>query len=176
MTVAASSAALRLRQGVRALVAFARPVDWSRAATVLSPEELALFRRMRRSEQLHSLRVLEDTQLDPSPVLDKAALLHDVGKSCYPIRLWQRALPVVVGAISPRLMHSLAERDPRPAWSRGFVVHEHHAEWGADLVAGAGSPESVVWLVRHHGDDPARWATHALYPYLVRLKAADDAN
>lgn len=173
---ARSSPALRMKQGVRALAAFARPVEIERASAVLSPELLTLFRCMARSEQLHSLAVLDSAHADDSSALAMAALLHDVGKSRYPLRLWQRTLPVLVGALSQKLVMRLSARDPKAAWSRGFVVYLHHPEWGAQMVASAGAPEDVVWLVRHHADNPARWQGYPLVPLLVRLQAADDAN
>ncbi|MBL8164963.1 MAG: hypothetical protein JNJ61_23470, partial [Anaerolineae bacterium] len=52
------AAAQRLKQGLRALLAFSRPVDWDLAAETLSPDLMTLFRRLKRSEQLHSLNVL----------------------------------------------------------------------------------------------------------------------
>ena len=53
---------MRLQQGLRALFSWSRPVDLTPAQTVLSPAEMALFRRLRRSEQLHSLNVLRTVQ------------------------------------------------------------------------------------------------------------------
>ncbi len=173
---ARTPAGLRLRQGTRALAAFSRTVDLARAAAVLSPAELALFRRMRRSEQLHSLNVLAASGANDDPVLAAAALLHDAGKSRYPLHLWQRTLPVLVGALARDWVRRLSARDPRRAWWRPFAVYMHHPAWGAELAAEAGSAADVVWLVRHHADDPAQWANHPLFPLLVRLKAADDAN
>jgi hypothetical protein len=73
-------------------------------------------------------------------------------------------------------LRRLSARDPRPAWSRGFVVSVHHPEWSAQLAAAAGAPDEVVWLVLHHADDAAAWQSHPLYPLLVRLQAADDSN
>jgi hypothetical protein len=53
----------RIGQGVRALLAFATPVDDDAAHTVLvTPALIGLFKRMRRSEQLHSLRVMKTLQ------------------------------------------------------------------------------------------------------------------
>jgi hypothetical protein len=167
---------MRMRQGTRALSAFARSVDWERVQAVLSADELALFRRMRRSEQLHSLNVLHEVYSGQSSALAQAALLHDVGKIRYPIRLWQRMMPVLVGAVSPASLQRLSERDPRPMWSRGFVVAAHHPEWGAQMLAAVGAPDDVVWLVRHHADDPTQWTDHPFYPLLVQLQAADDRN
>lgn len=171
-----SSPALRLKQGVRALAAFSRPVPVERAAALLTAEQLAVFQRMVRSEQLHSLAVLESACAADSIVLAQAALLHDAGKSCYPVRLWQRALPVLVAAISKPLLLRLSARDPRRLWSRGFAVYVHHPEWGAELAAAAGSSDEVIWLVRHHADSADQWRAHPLYPLLLRLQAADDAN
>ncbi|MBN2470157.1 MAG: hypothetical protein JXN59_05470, partial [Anaerolineae bacterium] len=91
------SAAERLRQGLRALTAWSRPVDFARAEAVLSPAEMALFRRLRRSEQLHSLRVLGAVQAagESNPALLVAALLHDVGKTVGPFTLPERVLVVL---------------------------------------------------------------------------------
>ncbi|MBL8148288.1 MAG: HD domain-containing protein [Anaerolineae bacterium] len=170
------AAGLRLRQGTRALSAFARPLEISQAEAVLTADEFRLFQRMRRSEQLHSLNVLASAHANDSVTLAQAALLHDVGKIRYPLHLWQRTLTVLVGAVSRPLLRRLSQRDPRPAWSRGFVVHARHPEWGAELAAQAGASDDVVWLVRHHADDPQRWATHPMFGLLVRLKQADDLN
>lgn len=166
----------RLRQGTRALSAFARPLDIEPAAAVLTAEQFALFQRMRRSEQQHSLNVLASAHAGDSVTLAQAALLHDVGKIRYPIRLWQRTAAVLVRAAAPRLMGRLSSRDPRPSWSRGFVVAAHHPEWGAQLLAGVGASEDVIWLVRHHAGDPTLWESHRLFPLLLRLKQADDLN
>ena len=76
------STSSRLNQGLRALGAWARPVEDARAARYLTPDLFALYRRMRRAERQHSLRVMdaliEGGHSDPD--LLAAALLHDVGK------------------------------------------------------------------------------------------------
>src|SRR5215213_6736056 len=93
----------RLRQGIRALFAFTQPVDFDLAASYLTPAEMALFRQMRRSEQLHSLNVLRTVLAESAaaqqfvpPELAVAALLHDVGKSRYPLAVWQKTIAVLV--------------------------------------------------------------------------------
>ncbi len=92
----------RLLQGLHALFAFAQPISLDLAARYLSPEQLRLFGQMRRGEQLHSLRVLRDVLRDAeSPDLAVAALLHDVGKTRYPLALWQKTLPVLVRPLFP---------------------------------------------------------------------------
>src|SRR4051812_31589967 len=113
--------AIRLRQGLRALFAFTRPVDDALADAYLSPAQRPLFRRMRRGEQLHSLNVLRAVlaQADETPpALAAAALLHDVGKSRYPLRLWQKSIAVLVRAVLPTLFVRLSADDPRNFWAR----------------------------------------------------------
>ncbi len=166
----------RLRQGLRALVAFARPVDEALAAQQLTPALLDRFRQMRRSEQQHSLRVLR-ALLDEggvSPALATAALLHDVGKTCYPMSLWQRSLPVLVKAFSPAHLQRLSAGDPRSRWARGFVVYVYHPAWSAEIIAAGGGAADAVWLAAHHADDAGAWRDHPLHNDLKRLQYADD--
>ncbi len=168
----------RLRQGLRALFAFALPVDLALARRYLDAAQLALFRRMRRGEQLHSLNVLRGVlaQGETPPDLAVAALLHDVGKSRYPLRLWQKTGAVLVRACAPPLFARLSRGDPRRWWQRAFVVYVQHPAWSAELLAETAASASAVWLVAHHQDDAERWRDHECYLLLKRLQRADDAN
>jgi hypothetical protein len=168
----------RLRQGLRALFAFSRTVDYALAAPYLTDEQLRLFKQMRRGEQLHSLNVLRGVlaQGDTPPDLALAALLHDVGKIRYPLRLWQKTVAVLTRAFIPALSGRLSAGDPSRWISRPFVVYAHHPAWGADLLAQTGASENALWLVAHHADNAEHWRTHDQYPLLKRLQAADDQN
>jgi len=168
----------RVRQGMRALLAFSQPVDDALAAEYLTPKLMALFKQMRRSEQLHSLQVLRAVLAQgPAPLdLAVAALLHDVGKSRYPLALWQKTLAVLVHTFTPALFDRWSAADAR-SLCRPFVVYAHHPAWSAEMLTQAGASETAVWLVAHHqetsGDNSADFAAIHL---LKRLQAADDAN
>jgi hypothetical protein len=161
------------------MVAFAQPVDHALAQSYLTPEQHALFCRMTRSEQQHSLRVLRAvlSQADETPhALAVAALLHDVGKTRYRMNLLARSLPVVVKKLAPRLEARLSANETPEGWHAPFVVRRHHPKWGAAMLCQTLCDKHAVWLVARHADPPAKWQQHALYPLLVRLQHADDAN
>ena len=172
------AAVQRIQQGLRALFAFSRPVNDTLAADYLTPPLMALFRNMRRSERLHSLRVLRGllAEGDVPPELAIAALLHDVGKTRYPLMIWQKTLPVLVKLVNPALVTRWSGGDAKNLLLRPFVVYVHHPEWSAELLAAAGAPERAVWLARHHQEAPALWANHPDAPLLQRLHDADDMN
>lgn len=152
----------RVRQFWKAL--FARP-DWqdlALARVVLGPQSMELFLRMQPGEQLHSLQVyhqiaasLEEAPVEESEHLLVAALLHDVGKSRYPLSLWERVIIVLGKAIAPGLVNSWGGLDELPLekislWRRPFVVAAQHARWGAEMAARAGiSPLAVTLILRH---------------------------
>ncbi len=78
------------------------PVDISYVSSHLSQTEdpialLQLFRTMPRFEQRHGLRVCQalERQGYADSNLLVAALLHDVGKTVAPPRLWERVLVVL---------------------------------------------------------------------------------
>lgn len=172
------TAAIRFRQGLRALLAFTAPIDRDLAAAHLSPALLALFEQLSRGEQQHSLNVLRDVlaQGQTPPTLAQAALLHDVGKARYRLAVWQKTLAVLIHKFAPAWFMRWSAGDPDQWWMRPFVVYVQHPAWGAKLIASAGASESVVWLVEHHADSPVQWRDHPLLPLLQRLQEADNAN
>lgn len=178
------TALLRLRQGLRALFAFAQPVELDLAAAYLTEQQMALFRQMPTVEQLHSLNVLRTVLAQSSaahlpvpPELAVAALLHDVGKSRYPLAVWQKTLAVLARAFAPATFTRLSRTgNPRRPFERPFVVYVHHPAWSAEMLAHTDASPDAVWLVAHHqshGEDVQR---SDLVPLLQRLQRADDAN
>ncbi len=130
-----------------------RSVDVAWVATVLSSDELALWRRMYGPDRRHSVQVARDVEADlgveaTHPVL-AAALLHDVGKVQSGLRTYTRVMATLVAAV--------AGRDMAPAWAqssgitRRIGLYLMHDEIGADLLAMAGSdPLAIAWAREHH--------------------------
>jgi putative nucleotidyltransferase with HDIG domain len=103
-----------------------------------------------------------------------AALLHDIGKTRYPLSVWDRILIVVGGALFPGRASAWGNGS-LDGWRRPFVVRAHHPAWGAEMAAAAGSRGRVVELIRRHQDElvQEREDDDRL---LARLQWADDQS
>lgn len=153
------------------------------ARSVLAPPQMALFRRMSPDEQAHGWRVLQALQArgETHPDLLVAALLHDVGKSRCPLRLWERVLIVLGRALFPSRVRRW-EKAPARGWRRAFAVAGQHPEWGAAMAAEAGVSPLAAALIRRHQDIPGEKSTdparlEPLEERLLRaLQAVDDES
>ena len=161
----------RARQFWAAVRAAPDPADLELAQQYLTAGQMELFLSMQPSEQAHSLQVFKQLcrqagdmpeQIQKHyPDLLVAGLLHDVGKICQPLHLWERVLIVLVRAIFPHKVQQWGrtqdgagvepgDKAARPGWRRPFIVAEQHPRWGADLAAQAGVSPLAVALILHH--------------------------
>lgn len=169
----------RVQQGIRALLAFATPLDAHLAQQHLSQAELIAFQQMSRAEQLHSLNVLRDVlaQADVTPnALAVVALLHDVGKSRYHLAVWQKTIAVLVKAFIPRLSNHLSRDETLNFWRAPFTVRTYHPKWSAEILRDCQSDAVAIWLAEHHQDIADLHSEHPNFQLLCRLQEADDAN
>ena len=161
---------------------------WEEVRLILNPSQLALFKHMTTADQAHGYRVMKAIQtachvkpelqaMDfPSEDLHVAALLHDVGKSRYPIRIWERPLPVVANCLFPEWMNVSGEDAPH-GWRRPLVVARKHPAWGAEMSAQAGASPLTVWLIRHHQtENPPSFDHPNAERILHLLKEMDQQN
>jgi len=153
----------RIRQFFRATFARVRPGEIAMLGSILTPEQVALFLRMERSDQRHSLDVMDALQRAGHDDRDlfRAALLHDTGKSLAsdppagggPLQrftVWHRTAVVLMQKNAPGWLARLAA-DGR-GWKRPFAIHVQHARASAELAAQTGCTPEVVDLIRRHHD------------------------
>ncbi len=149
---------LSYRVGQLWRAARARPAqqDLTFAQSALTPAQMALFKQMQPFEQAHSLKVAKTLikQGENDADLITAALLHDVGKTCRPLRLWERTWIVVGQALFPSQSHKwgngLRGVEAVPIFMRPFLVAEQHPQWGARLALKAGVSPRAAGLIRMH--------------------------
>ncbi|MGM0374942.1 MAG: HD domain-containing protein [Chloroflexota bacterium] len=127
------------------------PQDRQEVASVLSPDQLALFKKMPEPEQAHAVRVLRALKGEghQDPDLLAAGLLHDVGKCRYPLRVWDRAWIVLAGALLTSKSNPKGDRLVRED-GHPLVIAERHPTWGAEMARRNGSSPLTVWLIRNH--------------------------
>lgn len=145
----------------------------------LTPPLAQLFERFDPSEQAHAIRVCRKliAEGETSPLLLTAALLHDIGKICYHLRLWERVWIVLFGGMIrkmawPFILDDL-QLDRAAWWKRPLLVGKFHPSLGAELLRSKGVDERIVWLVQYHQDATGIDPAHPLASWLKKLARAD---
>jgi hypothetical protein len=155
-----------------------REGDLEAVSTVLFPEERNLFQQLPAADQNHSLRVFRSlkTQGEDDPDLLKAALLHDLGKTRYPLRRWERVFAVLAAGLFPRRAQVWGEGKPT-GMRRPLVIIQQHSHWGADLAKAAGSSPRTVWFIHNHEKNLPEGSPSDEDLFLLRkLQTADNTN
>lgn len=166
----------RVRQTWRALTARPHPHDARAARRLLGPALWDVFRRQSRADQAHALAVWRAVRAaGGDDVAQRAALLHDVGKSRVRLRLWHRALAVLGRALFPRRARGPWAQGPPRGWRTAFVVAERHPAWGAAMTRAAGVDPRVAALIAHHQDPTPEGLPPALREAWALLREADEA-
>jgi putative nucleotidyltransferase with HDIG domain len=167
----------RIRQFALALRAPFSPDGADHLDDHLEAPQVELFRQMSPMDQRHclavSLALRADGQTNRS--LQRAALLHDVGKTVGPVGVWHRVAAVLARALVP------GTRLPSHAQPGTLLyplyVHREHATLGAEMARQAGCGPEVVWLIAHHEDEAGPVGEDTTRnELLAALQAADRVN
>jgi hypothetical protein len=172
-----SRAGYRVRQFWGVLRAKPRTEQIEQARRLLNLTQFELFQQLQPSEQGHALVVYTQlrTQGENDPDLLSAALLHDVGKVRYPLRVWDRVAIVLAKKFLPELAERWGQAEPE-GWKRPFVVAAQHPAWGADLAAERDVSPKAAALIRHHQDKIIESWSQEEKRLLSALQAVDENN
>jgi hypothetical protein len=166
----------RARQFIHAVTAQVSTEELDLVQSLLPKPLYQLYRALPTSDQAHSLRVLRllmEDGLDQTNLL-QAALLHDLGKGRYPLRIWERIWVVVAGWLFPASRHTWGDLEPH-GLKRALLVEARHASWGAEMIAASGGDEQLQRLIRFHSDLPEQVPTEDR-ELLIALQIADSAS
>ena len=172
-----SRPAYRVRQFRQALWAKPQIEQVEQAKQLLTPIQFELFQQLQLSEQVHALDVFSQlrAQGEIDPDLLAAALLHDVGKILYPLRVWDRVVIVLTKKFVPKLTKQWEQAVPE-SWKRPFVVSAQHPAWGADLAEEREVSSLTAALIRHHQDNTVKGFSQEDQRKLTTLQAVDENN
>jgi len=120
---------------------------------ILSPKMMQLFTSMHPNEQAHSIRIYKQLLNNGETNKDLliAALLHDVGKSQYRIKPWERVMIVIGKWLLPQQVKRWGKGQSN-GWKRPFVIAEQHAKLGAEMAKEAGASGLTARLIQRHQD------------------------
>lgn len=173
----------RIRQFVRGIFAHVNADEMLEVTRALPKAAVCRFCQMPLDGQRHSLNVLYTLQAAGwhDPDLAAAALLHDAGKvagDAAGIRLspWLRGPLVLLAALAPAKVETLASDDPASGWRYLLYVHREHPAIGGAWAATDGCSELTCWLIEHHQDEPDHKPTERREELLALLCWADSRN
>jgi putative nucleotidyltransferase with HDIG domain len=172
----------RAKQFWKALSSSPSIEQMATAKAILDPALLDLFLALQPSEQAHSLQITDTliAQGEKDKHLLTAALLHDVGKTRYALKPWERVAIVLGHAIFPMKAKEWGDAQPS-GWRRPFVVAAQHPAWGAEMAAQAGASPVTVEIIRRHQEKASMSTATGNSPIdaerlLYHLQILDDEN
>lgn len=150
----------RLRQFFQAIFVHPGAEALTLVQTELGPELYELFNQMTPFDQDHSIRVYQELRVSGETDSDllAAGLLHDVGKSRYPLPIYERAIVVLFRDLFAKSDYGSGGR---VRWyERPFYNADRHPTWGAEMVLEQGGSEKTAELIRCHQDQLPPVATN----------------
>ena len=171
----------RVKQVIWALTA--RPLQPAENALldeILTDAERKLFDKFSLNDQNHSIRVVNLVRQYPDHnlAMQKAAVLHDIGKTRVGrLSVIDRSIAVAVKYLMPGRSKQWGSLDLEKAkrYQVPSIVRAQHARWGADMAQAAGSDPLTVELIRRHQDKLREITCQEDYMLTV-LQAADDVS
>lgn len=167
----------RIKQLIWAIRSIWKEIDYEYVRGFLNKDEILLFKKLKKSEQYHCIRVCRDSiKIAKSygnninyEMVGKLALLHDIGKSEYHINILTKAILVVV--------HKISKGNLKKFSNKPFIdIYYNHGKKGVIILTdnsknkGDYSREFLDAIEKHHS---LKSSTNIL---LNILREADNKN
>ena len=121
----------RIRQFIQNISYGFQETDEDFLSFYLNDKELRLFRRLKKSEQIHSMLIAKDIQRelgeDKERDMIRAALFHDIGKIIRPMNIIEKSTAVILKKLLGRRI-ALLER------SEFISSYLYHGERGGEIL------------------------------------------
>lgn len=147
----------RIQQFYHSLFPRINSEDLQLVHSFLSGAPRFLFESQSPADQRHALDVAIDLlqnqihlPFSQKTILIQASLLHDCGKTRYPLKIWQRVYIVLCVKLPSPVQAFLEGLTKCQALSLPLILAQQHPEWGARLASQAGLAEEVIELIRNH--------------------------
>lgn len=159
----------RIKQFFLALTAKLDDQDRALIRRYLTDEEQKLFSQLRIYDQKHSInvarRIINIEDMDHDEFLIRAGLLHDIGKSKYPLNPFEKGVIVILDKLSRGKIRRVRRL-------KIVKCYYEHAEIGYTLLRETGVYcDSFLTLIREHHSKEGTEDKRLIY-----LKACDDQS
>lgn len=167
----------RIKQFIKAVLAKVSEEDKRYVSKILNNEESFLFYKLSQAEQKHSIEVAMDiTQECESrrginvKRLQKAALLHDVGKISKPLNVFEKSIFVILDKLSRGKLRSLSK-------NKKVDIFYNHGYYGYTLLKDIEKDNKLLQLVLvHHDPKELNKEPKEISEELLLLNICDERN
>jgi putative nucleotidyltransferase with HDIG domain len=142
----------RIKQFNKAILAKVSEKDKTYVSKILNKDESLLFYKQSRSEQKHCIEVAIDITQECKrrrginiKRLQKAALLHDVGKITKPLRIYEKSILVILDRLSKGKLKKFTN-------IKKIDVYYNHGYNGYVMLKDIEKDKDLLKLVLNHHD------------------------
>jgi len=141
----------RVKQFIWGITSLYKKVDFDFVKKYLSDDEIEKFKKLKKSEQHHCIRVCKDSLRYNNEnlinaneyILGKAALLHDIGKSNCHLSLIEKSIIVILDKLSKgklKKFHNIKQ----------INIYYNHPKIGYDMLKNRGYTKDILEVVKYH--------------------------
>jgi putative nucleotidyltransferase with HDIG domain len=141
----------RVKQFIWGIGSLYKKVDYEYVGQFLTEDEINIFKKLKRSDQHHCVRVCKDSiQYNKEysvnvneHKLGKAALLHDVGKGSLHLSLIEKSIIVILDKITKG---NLRNHDK----IKQVNIYYNHPKIGFNILKNLGYENDLLDVIRYH--------------------------